>query len=367
MLPPEEIRALLQGTIDAIEDAIKIISPEHQVLFVNRTAESRYGKSCEEAAGKLCYSELGGRGVPCSHCSLRLVVETGRPQQVEFTATDAEGQRREYEQFHYPLRNGNDELLGVVEITRDITERRTFERQLQHSEKLAVVGRLSAAVAHEIRNPLTGIRLGIDALLEETTEPQQRENLEAVIQDVRRLDRVLTQLLDYTRRKESLRDRLRVPELIERVLFFIRKQARLQGVQIETTLEADLPEVQASADQLMQVLLNIFLNALQAMPQGGALRIRADRRTREARAGVLITVQDTGDGIPEEYRTRLFETFFSTKSAGSGMGLAVSNKIIADHGGAIWVESSPGAGAQVHIFLPLDPQDSPDEVEHPAG
>lgn len=358
MLPTEEIRALLQGTIDNIEDAIVIISPNYKVLFMNGSAETRFSKSCEEAAGKTCYTVLGEASAPCVHCTLRRVVETGRGQQVEFSSVEADGQRREYEQFHYPLKSSSGTLLAVAEITREVTERRMFERQLLHSEKLAALGQLSAAVAHEIRNPLTGIRLGIDSLLEKERGTDERETLEAIIQDVRRLDHVLTQLLDFTRRKEVHRDHISVGELIERALFFIRKQANDQHVAIKLNLRRDLPEVRANADQLLQVLLNIFLNALQAMPDGGMVRISTDRLTHGARSGVLVTVQDSGKGIPEEHRERLFEMFFSTKPSGSGVGLAVSNKIIAEHGGAIWVESPPGMGALVNIFLPLDLPDS---------
>jgi len=356
MLPRDEIRALLQGTIDALEEAITIITPQYEVLFINRAAEKRFNKTCEEAAGKLCFLELGGARAPCTHCSLRKVVECGQTQYVEFYASDQEGQRREYEQHHYPLRDSDGKLLAVVEITRDITERRMFERQLLHSEKLAALGQLSASVAHEIRNPLTGIRLGIDSMLESSENEQQKETLEAIILDVRRLDHVLTQLLDFTRRKEPHRNLVSVAELIERALFFIRKQAQTQRVEINLNLRRDLPDVRTSADQLLQVLLNIFLNALQAMPDGGMLRLRADRLTHGDKSGVLITVQDTGKGFPEEYRERLFEMFFSTKPSGSGVGLAVSNKIIAEHGGAIWVESPPGMGALVNIFLPVGSQ-----------
>jgi signal transduction histidine kinase len=164
---------------------------------------------------------------------------------------------------------------------------------------------------------------------------------------------VLTQLLDFTKRKEPQRNLVSPAELIERALFFIRKQAQNQRVDIRLNLRRDLPQVQANSDQLLQVFLNIFLNALQAMPEGGVLRLRADRLSHGDKSGVLITVQDTGKGIPREHRERLFEMFFSTKPAGSGLGLAVSNKIIAEHGGAIWVESPPGMGALVNIFLPL--------------
>ncbi len=353
-MPTEAIRALLQGTIDAIQDSIKIVSPQYQVLFLNQTGEKFHGKTCAEAAGQTCYAILRTRSEPCAHCTLRLVLETSQPQQIEFTAYDPEGAIKEYEQAHYPLRDKANLLVGIVEITRDITERRAFERQLLHSEKLAAIGQLSAAVAHEIRNPLTGIRLGIDSLLDSTQDLQQKETLEAIIQDVRRLDQVLTQLLDFTRRKEPQRESLQVSELIERALFFFRKQAKTQKVEVSVNVQPQLPEVHASLDQLLQVLLNICLNALQAMPQGGMLRLRADRLTHGDKSGVLITVQDSGKGIPAEHRARLFEMFFSTKTSGSGVGLAVSNKIIAAHGGAIWVESPPGLGALVNIFLPLD-------------
>lgn len=351
----DNIRALLQGTIDSIEDSIKIVSPEYEILFVNRATEKQAGKTCDEVAGKLCYSELRGLADPCPHCALRLVMETGQFQRVEYSSDSQDGRHREFEQHHYPLRNVRGKMIGIVEVTREVTEKRLFERQLFQSEKLASLGQLSAAIGHEIRNPLTGIRLGLDSI---TRQPglnqEQNEILEAVSQDVRRLGGVLDQLLSFARPKEPKKNRLQVIELIESSLFFIHKQAHKQGVEIKLELRQELPLVHADADQLRQVLLNLFLNALEAMPDGGILRISADRLTHGNRSGVLITVQDTGTGIPEEYREKLFEMFFSTKPSGSGVGLAVSNKIIAEHGGALWVESPAGMGALVNIFLPLD-------------
>lgn len=352
MLPPDELHALFQGTIDAIEDAIKIISPKYEILYINKAAEQQYGKRCHDVVGKLCFSELGGKLAPCAHCAFRTVIEKGISQHVEFTKIE-DGLKREYEQAHYPLRTPAGGIIGVIEITREITERRRFEKQLLHAEKLAAIGQLSAVIAHEIRNPLTGIRLGIGALLEDTQDYRQRESLEAIIQDVRRLDDVLKQLLDFTKRKKEERAPIQVPDLLDRALFFIRKQARKQNVEIKLNISADLPPVIADGDQLQQVVLNILLNALQAMPEGGELRIRADRLTHGGQSGILVTVQDTGKGFPQEYKDKLFDMFFSTKPSGSGVGLAVSSKIIAEHGGAIWVESPPELGALVNIFLPL--------------
>jgi PAS domain S-box-containing protein len=352
MLPPDELHALFQGTIDAIEDSIKIISPKYEILYINKAAEKQHGKRCQDVIGKLCFSELGGKLAPCAHCAFRTVIEKGISQQVEFTKIE-DGQKKEFEQAHYPLRTPAGEIIGVIEITHEITERRRFERQLLHTEKLAAIGQLSAVIAHEIRNPLTGIRLGIDALLEDAQDVRQKESLEAIIQDVRRLDDVLKQLLDFTKRKKEERTPIQVPELLEKALFFIRKQAQKQHVEIKLNISDNLPPVIASGDQLLQVILNILLNALQAMPEGGELRIRADRLTHGNQSGILVTVQDTGKGFPQEYKDKLFDMFFSTKPSGSGVGLAVSSKIIAEHGGAIWVESPPELGALVNIFLPL--------------
>ncbi|MFH1862255.1 MAG: ATP-binding protein, partial [bacterium] len=326
-----DIPALLQGTIDAITDAIKIVSPHYKILFVNRATEQQVGKTCDEVSGKLCYAELKGYVDPCPHCLLRIVLESAQAQQVEYSSKQIDGQRRDYEQFVYPLFKKNGELLGLVEVTRDVTEKRLFERQLLHAEKLAALGQLCAAIAHEIRNPLTGIRLGIDTLLDEQLEERFREILAAVSDDTRRLDQVLTQLLDFARRKEAKREDVDVAALIERSLFFIRKQAKTQGVEVHLALQRNLPAVRADLDQLQQVLVNVFINALQAMPKGGLLSVRLDRLTHGANSGILIAVQDTGVGIPAEYKEKLFEMFFSTKSSGSGIGLALTNKIISEH------------------------------------
>jgi two-component system sensor histidine kinase AtoS len=287
------------------------------------------------------------------------VIENRRPEQVEYTSDDSKGNRRIYRQHVYELKNERGELIGVVEVTRDITEQRAVERQLYQREKLAALGQLSASIAHEIRNPLAGIRLGIDTMLEDAKEADARFALEAMSDDIRRLNGVLNQLLDFSRRKDSERSHLSIPDVIERAVFFIRQQAKNQKVEITTSFEKNLPEVVADADQLQQVFLNLMLNSIQVMEAGGNISVTAAGMTHEGRPGLQIRMSDTGPGFPEQVKEKLFDMFFSTKPGGSGVGLAIANRIITEHDGAIWIENPEGGGASVTVFLPTGNPNDP--------
>jgi PAS domain S-box-containing protein len=363
MQTPDQIRNLLQGTIDAIEDAVKILAPDYQILFVNSASERMTGKTCDAVVGMLCF-QTRGKLEPCSHCALRKVVETGQSQHLEFITENPQGQNRVFEQQVYPLRNEQGELAGVVEVTRDVTEKRAFERHLMHNEKLTALGKLAFSVAHEVRNPLTGVRLGLESLMDDTLSTGQKEVIAAVSDDVRRLDQTLNQLLDLARRKEPIREEANLGELIDRSIFFIRKFASDQHVELKVNLQQDLPKLFVDSDQLRQVFLNLFLNSLQAMPEGGVLQISGTMITYQERSGVMIAIRDTGPGFTAEASGHLFDMFFTTKPTGSGVGLALSSRIISDHGGLLWVENLREGGALVSLFLPFESMVTLDETEY---
>ncbi|MCX6639422.1 MAG: ATP-binding protein [bacterium] len=367
MQSSEQIRSLLQGTIDAIEDSIKIVSTQYEILFINRAAEKSVGKTCDTVTGQRCFDKLRGRIEPCPHCVLKQVIEDGHSQEFQFTVVDPDGRNHNFEQMVYPLRNDKEVMVGVVEVTRDVTERRAFERHLLHNEKLTALGKLAVSVAHEIRNPLTGVRLGIDSLLEETEVQLQKEALTAISEDIRRLDRTLNELLDLARRKEPKREETNLADLIDRAIFLVRKSASRQKIEIKMTLPPDLPKLNVDSDAVRQVLLNLFINSIQAMPEGGLLQIGGAKLAYQQRAGVLISVRDTGPGFPPEACGPTFDMFFTTKPSGTGVGLAISSRIISDHGGLLWGENLREGGALVNIFLPIETDEILHEVEHSAG
>lgn len=247
-------------------------------------------------------------------------------------------------------------ILGMAAIFytqhRHLAEVRTLEAEMERRERLSTLGDMAAAVAHEIRNPLNAVSMGLQRLRVEFQPGEAEEYrrlLELVGGEVRRLNTIVEEFLSLARPLPLKPGPVRVPDLVEEILGLVEAEARRAGIRIEPALLPDLPLLRADRDRLKQVLLNLVLNALQAMPGGGVLTLGA------APAGDLLTltVADTGAGIPPEVLPRLFEPYVTTKARGLGLGLAIARRIVEAHNGRIEAETEPGRGTRFRITLPL--------------
>ena len=248
--------------------------------------------------------------------------------------------------------HGEDEgFLGYVFIFRDLVEVRRLQQEVERTKRLASLGSLAAGVAHEIRNPLSSVK-GFATYFRERLKdsPQDRDTATTMIQEVERLDRVIGQLLEFARPSTLKIKPVRVTDLIQHSLRLIEGDARTKGVDIKADLPANLPKAPMDADRINQVLLNLYLNAIQAMDGGGVLQVKVSRD--DARKLTTITVADNGRGILTADQERIFDPYFTTKSDGTGLGLAIVHKILDAHGGSIKVRSQRGAGTTVTISLP---------------
>jgi two-component system NtrC family sensor kinase len=258
------------------------------------------------------------------------------------------------------------QVTAIVSVLHDLTkirelERRTVEQQLFESEKLAAVGRLAATVAHEINNPLEAIKNALYLVVSNSRpEDPNARFLEIARKETERVSGIIQQMLGLYRPAVE-RIPTDVNNVIEEALALLERELRRHQIVVRQHLSSRLPIIQAQPDRLKQVFLNLFLNAQQAMPEGGTLEVttRLSQETdSEILAGryALIQVQDTGSGIPEEHLSEIFEPFFSTKTEakGTGLGLWVSRSIIQDHGGQIIVRSHPGYGTTFIIALPSE-------------
>ncbi len=241
-------------------------------------------------------------------------------------------------------------FLGYVFIFRDLTEVRRLEQEVKRSQRLAAVGRLAAGVAHEIRNPLSSIK-GFATYFKEKLRdaPEDQETARIMIQEVERLDRVIGQLLEFARPSQLSTAPVRVADLVRHSLRLIEGDARSRGVELESVIPDDLPEINVDADRMSQVLLNLYLNAIQAMADGGTMTVAVSRN--EAKKSTVISIGDDGPGIPAQDRERIFDPYFTTKADGTGLGLAIVHKIVEAHGGEIDIESDPGRGTKVSVVL----------------
>lgn len=250
------------------------------------------------------------------------------------------------------ITDSEQQYMGKVLLISDVTEIKLLEQRMRENERLAAVGRMAGGVAHEVRNPLSSIK-GLALLLKNKFPAGSKEQdaAELLIQETERMNRTITEMLSFTRPSALRLGRVDLAELLGRSLRLIKAEA--EENRIETVLEApqDLLPVLGDVDRLQQVIMNILLNAMQAMDGGGKLSVILNNRVD--RQGVEVRIKDTGDGMEAELLSQVFYPYFTTKQGGTGIGLAISQKIIADHGGTIELESEPGKGTTVTIHLPL--------------
>lgn len=264
--------------------------------------------------------------------------------------------------FRYQLANGLAlggilvALLLTLHLGRSLRRQRQREdrlrEELRRSEHLASLGKLLAGVAHEVRNPLAGIRSTVQLWERLPETARNPETMAAVIRAVDRLNEIVSRLLHFSRADAAQRHPVAVNGLLTETLKLIEVQAAEQGVRLQADLQENLPGVSGSAGGLRQVFLNLASNALQAMPEGGVLR--CDSRAAPDGKKVFIRFSDTGPGISAEERGHLFEPFFTTRPDGTGLGLALCREIVAQHGGEIRLENGEGSGAVFRVALPAN-------------
>ncbi len=232
------------------------------------------------------------------------------------------------------------------------------QRQLFQSEKLAALGKLSAGIAHEIRNPLTSIKILIHSLVDEMATDASREKDLAVIEtEIERVNKIIRQFLDFARPRPPSLEPMDVRTVLEETLALLNYEMEAQGIRLERNYAPDLPAVPMDREQMKQVFLNLMLNATQAMDREGELTILTALKPNPAggknRSFVEIGIRDTGPGMLEDIKGKIFEPFFSTKEEGIGLGLPIAQRIVEEHRGEIRVESNPGEGTTFYITLPL--------------
>jgi two-component system sensor histidine kinase HydH len=241
------------------------------------------------------------------------------------------------------------DFVGEVMILRDLGEVRRLQDEVRRQENLAALGSLAAGVAHEIRNPLSaikGLASFFAAQFEDGSDAQDAAGV--MIQEVDRLNRAITELLDFARPTDLKPQSADLPALLDRSLKMIQQDAAAKNIRIELKINEGVCPAMIDPDRLTQCLLNLYLNAIEAMEDGGVLAVDCCPED----GGLKITVSDTGRGIAPEHLSKIFDPYFTTKKTGTGLGLAIVHKIIEAQLGRIKVESTPGRGSSFSIRLP---------------
>jgi len=342
-----DLATLHENTIRSMTSGLVTLDLEGRVTSINEAASEILGLPRARLLGDAMDVHLPQLGL--------LLLEAG-PQgtvrRAEITALRPDGAVRNLGISAAPLADHAGGVVGRVIHFQDLTELRRMQLEVERAERLASVGRFAAGIAHEIRNPLASISGSIEML--KTTpgaDADSRQLMDIAVREVDRLNRLITDLLDYARPRSEDRRPL---DLAEQVAEIVRAfaQERREKIRVTSDLRAGVI-VDAATGQLRQVIWNLIRNAAEAMPDGGAIAIRLGAEATQA----ALEVRDDGPGIPRDRVERIFEPFFSTKSGGTGLGLATVARIVADHGGTIDVASDPHQrpGATFTVRLPLAP------------
>lgn len=348
----EQLKASEQkyrAAIDQANDAIFLIDiPTSQIIEVNTKSEELTGYLKTELLQKRIWELLPEGTTQESAKQLLGQLEHQVCVYAEWPFCRSDGKEISVEISACVIEFGQNKLIQA--ICRDLTERNQFEQQLRHSEKLAAVGRLAAGIAHEVGNPLSSIsgyaqllRLGVEA------EKTQKEYLMGIESESDRIKNIIRQLLDFSRTSQVKEEAIDLHQCLNQALSLISVNKDFRSVEVVKELDSNLPNIIGDADQIEQVFLNLLLNALDAMPNGGKIWVV----TRNEGQAVRIQISDSGVGIESENLDKIFEPFFTTKPAGkgTGLGLAVSHRIIEAHGGKIEVESQKSKGTTFTITL----------------
>ena len=277
-------------------------------------------------------------------------VDGGSDDELGYLAHSFNTMTTELQLAHKALRESADELERKVEART--AELKQMQAQMIQSEKMVAIGKLAAGVAHEINNPLTGVLTNSSLMLEDLADDHPwREDIQTIVNETLRCRKIVKGLLDFSRQTRPQRTLLDLNQVVEDTLALVRNQTVFRNTRIVYDLDPHLPTVLADADQMRQVVLNIVLNAAEAMVQGGELRVSSSPDI--ARKSVELRISDTGPGIPDDVRARIFEPFFTTKKTGTGLGLAVAYGIIERHHGQIRIDTARGRGTTFTISVPI--------------
>ncbi len=341
----ERHRLLVEVSPDAI-----FVSRGDRIVFVNNVALRLFGAGRpEDMIGRSPFDFIHPDFQAMTRDRIRQLVESGQSVPLlEEKFVRLDGATVDVEVA--AVRFFDQEGPAIQIVLRDITERRRLQEQLRRTERIAELGTLASGMAHEIGTPMNVILGRAEYLMERTSDETLKKGLQTIVTQVERITRVMNQLLAFARRRPVNRLPVDLRKILADCLEIFHERLSRHGIQVDVNADDTLPQAEADADQISQVLLNLIINAVHAMPEGGALQFGVSGDDGMVR----LTVSDTGHGIAKEDMAKIFDPFFTTKEVGkgTGLGLTVVKGIMEEHGGGISVESEPGRGTVFTLQLP---------------
>jgi PAS domain S-box-containing protein len=354
----EEVKGLARNILESIPTGVLTINRHGQVTAVNPSAVATLKRSTEELLGQ-SYEQMFPEGD-----MIRIVLDGALHNDRHVDQHDmpyrAGDQTRTIRLTTADLTGDDGRPVGVIVLLKDVTELLDLERRVRVADKLAGLHTLSAGVAHELRNPLSAIDLNLHLLEEElqgSTRPSSAMDkyLHVLNAETRRLSAILDNFMKFARPGSIRLHLVDTEKLLSHIMSLLQYEAQDRRIQLITKAPDNLPALMGDETEISQVLVNVMVNAFQAMPNGGVCHVMIRGIKTDEKEWVELTVQDSGIGIKKEELSRLFEPFYTTKTAGSGLGLAIAYRIVQDHEGTIQVSSTPGIGTTVVIKLPAGP------------
>jgi PAS domain S-box-containing protein len=343
----QEIR--FKSFINTAQDWISIKDKEGRYVIVNPVTASAFNLKTEDFIGKKPEELLPEKIASLVKKHDEEVIRLRQHKQYD-EKMFIQGQERHFKMTRFPLIDQSNEIIGTCTIGRDITNEVLLQEQLIQNEKLAALGKLAAGVAHEINNPLTGILAYAEDLLDSVSDSHDlQDDIKVIIRETLRCRDIVRNLLDFARQDKPIFQITDLNQIINQTLSLVSRLPQFRDIKINTILYDKIPKVESDPKQLQQVLLNLMINAADAMKLKGNLIITTDYYKNKNMC--CISVEDDGPGIPENLIDKIFEPFFSTKNT-NGLGLAVSWGIIERHHGTIEVDTADSGGAIFRVLLP---------------
>lgn len=350
----QEFRTLL----DAMTDDLLLISPDLRILWANKPFAARVGQDVAALPGEKCHAAWFGRETPCEHCEALVSFSTGRPRSFPPLTLD----NRIYERRAFPIKDESGTVQSVIIVAGDITEKTTLQAEAMRAGHLASLGELSAGVAHEINNPITGIINYAQLLVNRNAEESREHDIaRRIVREGERIAGIVRSLLSFARERREDKNLVLFEKILRDSITLTEAQIKKDGISLRINLPAVLPKVLVNAQQIQQVILNILSNARYALnhkyPEAHEDKIIEVSGGEELVDGVVyvrVVFRDHGSGIPAELLGRVMNPFFSTKPVGegTGLGLSISHGILRDHGGRLRIESREGLYTDLIIELP---------------
>lgn len=354
----ETVRAEYEDLLASLQDGIVVVDRDLRIRTMNPSAEELTGAAISQVAGQHLGAALPAFAPLASLANKTLALGRNHAD-FDVQLVQAGGREHQVSVAASLLSNQVGEPRGVVLVLRDLSRVRDLEERVRRSDRLAAIGVLAAGIAHEVRNPLVGIRAAAQlAEREPTFSAELREYTGMIIRQVDRLNRVVEGVLAFAGTRPLDRRACNVNQIVEEVLQLEATVLHDRNIPVRRLYDPELPLVLGDSDRLMQVFLNLVRNAIDALAgRAGSLTI-STRFERVApacggHAAAVIEVVDQGAGIPAEVQQKLFDPFFTTKDGGTGLGLPISLKIVEDHGGTIEVVSRAGKGSTFRVWLPV--------------